>query len=117
MTKNAESCREYYANNRDKCTASSRRYYINNRDKIALKEKKEHQEKAKFIRRMKDKPCTDCGKCFPYYVMDFDHIRDKRKKMNMMINLGWSAIFEEIDKCDVVCSNCHRIRSYTRRVK
>ncbi len=59
----------------------------------------------------------DCGVQYPHYVMDFDH-RDKKKKLagiNKMINFhsySKKKIFEEIKKCDLVCANCHRIRTY-----
>lgn len=59
----------------------------------------------------------DCGKKYPPYVMDFDH-RDRRTKIagiNQMINLhsySKDKILIEINKCDLVCANCHRIRTY-----
>jgi len=66
----------------------------------------------------KDVSCADCGRRYPPYVMDFDHVRGK-KAMNVarMVNQRRSLkkIREEIAKCEVVCSNCHRIRTWTRR--
>lgn len=59
----------------------------------------------------------DCGIEYPNYVMDFDH-RDKKKKLvtvNSMVNIhrySKDKILEEIKNCDLVCSNCHRIRTY-----
>lgn len=59
----------------------------------------------------------DCGNFFPHYVMDYDHVRGEKK-----FNLSQAShnfvtdamILEEISKCDLVCSNCHRIRSAKR---
>jgi len=64
---------------------------------------------------MKDKPCMDCGVKYPPYVMDFDH-RDPSQKVggiNWLITNGtWEQVLAEIEKCDLVCSNCHRIRTW-----
>ena len=67
--------------------------------------------------RKENVPCTDCGKIYPWYVMDFDHVRGK-KKFNLSVvgskMYSLETIDKEIDKCDVVCANCHRIRTFTR---
>lgn len=63
-------------------------------------------------------PCKDCGGLFPACVMDFDHIRGEKKyNVGMMVAHGhaWESILEEINKCELVCSNCHRIRSFILR--
>ena len=71
-----------------------------------------------FVRSAKDVPCADCGLKYPPYVMDFDHLNSAIKVNNIsaMAGQGWSLkrIKEEIDKCEVVCSNCHRIRTWNR---
>lgn len=61
-------------------------------------------------------PCTDCGVQYPYFVMDFDHLSDKEYTIAQMVHQGYSVdkIQKEIDKCEIVCSNCHRIRTFTR---
>lgn len=69
-----------------------------------------------FINEIKNKPCYDCGIIYPSYVMDFDH-RKKEDKLNNIARLirdGWSKekLLFEIKKCDLVCANCHRIRTY-----
>lgn len=59
----------------------------------------------------------DCQKVYPWYVMDFDHVRGQKK-----FNLSQAAakcyaiptIEAEIAKCEIVCSNCHRERTYSR---
>ncbi len=67
-----------------------------------------------YIQEAKNKPCTDCGIRYPFYVMDFDHVRgEKRVNLSMMGNRGYSieSIQTEIEKCEVVCANCHRERT------
>jgi len=65
---------------------------------------------------VKDVPCMDCGNKYPPCVMDFDHRNPKEKKFNIATGTHRSLrlVQEEIDKCDVVCANCHRIRTYGR---
>ena len=58
----------------------------------------------------------DCGEDNPV-VLDFDHVRGK-KIMSIAIMIQKRAtlkkIQDEIDKCEIVCSNCHRIRTSKR---
>lgn len=67
-----------------------------------------------FINNAKDRPCVDCGHSFPVECMDFDHVRGK-KSFNLAHVVrqikSYAAIEIEIMKCDVVCANCHRIRT------
>ena len=63
-------------------------------------------------------PCADCGGSFPTCAMDFDH-RPGETKFMMVTSLvrqhhPISRVIEEMAKCDVVCANCHRIRTRQR---
>jgi hypothetical protein len=62
-------------------------------------------------------PCADCHKLFPPFVMDCDHVRgEKVAPVSSLAAKGSIKVFlDEIAKCDIVCSNCHRIRTFTRR--
>ena len=57
-------------------------------------------------------PCVDCGETDPT-VLDFDHLRDKRANISYLVGAGlsWTAVQEEIAKCQVRCANCHRRRT------
>ena len=64
-------------------------------------------------------PCKDCGKSFPFYQLDFDHVRGK-KKFNIS-RAGASVksfplVIAEIKKCEVVCRNCHAERTFRRNL-
>ena len=74
---------------------------------------------AQYIRGLKEaNPCMDCKEYYPYYVMDFDHVRGTKHAnvMELIPTLSKKKIDEEIAKCEIVCSNCHRIRTHMRRI-
>jgi len=62
----------------------------------------------------RENPCIDCGETNPV-VLEFDHRDgvDKKGDISKLVARGlcWERIKEEIDKCDVRCANCHRIRT------
>ena len=69
-----------------------------------------------LTRSVKDVPCADCGGRFPPECMDFDHVRgEKIAGVAQLLKKTAERIMSEIAKCEVVCSNCHRIRTKARR--
>lgn len=96
-------------------------YYLRGNEKARLeaKRQKENAEKRVYIIQAKDRPCMDCGIKYPSYVMDFDHVDGDDKLFSIGAGLtsqSLKKIIEEIAKCEVVCSNCHRIRTHERRM-
>lgn len=69
-----------------------------------------------IIREHKNVPCADCGIRYPYYMMDFDHRPDEEKiyTISRALTLTVDKLLIEIEKCDVVCANCHRKRTHER---
>ena len=61
-----------------------------------------------------DHPCVDCGETDPV-VLEFDHLRDKEFEISrMFVYRSWAALLSEMEKCEVVCANCHRRRTGAR---
>ena len=71
-----------------------------------------------LIERFKSAPCMDCKQSFPTCCMDFDHRPGVEKLFGLNFNsLSYrplEAIMDAIAKCDLVCANCHRIRTVSR---
>jgi len=64
-----------------------------------------------------DKGCKDCGYKYPHFILEFDHKPGYRKLDNVyrvLKRYGIEMAWKEIRKCDVVCSNCHKIRTNDR---
>ncbi len=110
----------YYEKCKDCMKLRGRTYYHTNKDRqlpLAVKRRsRAYTAKTTYLMRVKDIPCMDCGVRYPFYVMDFDH-RDRHAKilnLSAMVKRNWSLekIKNEVNKCDIVCANCHRIRTY-----
>jgi len=96
-------------------------YYKKNPSSIRKSCIKRRNDIRKLVIDGKNKPCEDCNKKYPYYVMDYDHRSSKKKKFNLSIAASKyrsiKSIMLEIAKCDVVCSNCHRERTFNKMKK
>lgn len=70
---------------------------------------------AALIEALKrEKPCLDCGKVLEPWQMDFDHLVDKETCVAWMRGSSTQAILQEVAKCELVCANCHRVRTHKR---
>lgn len=100
--------KQWYANPENKAAHNARAVKRNAKNKEARRQ---------YIRQQKDVPCTDCNQRYPYYVMQFDHVRGEKKFDLSQAATMWASmdrIIEEVAKCEVVCANCHAIRSWSR---
>lgn|SRR5262245_54003033 len=97
----------------------TRRHYKENKRQYLDRNARSYARRRDLVRRMMSRPCTDCGIQYPYYVMDFDHREGEVKEyeLNCVDRMTIHAILREIGKCDVVCANCHRQRTWQRRMK
>lgn len=102
-SKQRQYARDHYRKNKTKYLESN-----NNRRKILKSVVNEIKQNT---------PCTDCNIQYPYYVMDFDHLSDKENLITYFVrNNNKTGLMKEIAKCDIVCSNCHRQRTFDRNI-
>jgi hypothetical protein len=102
----------------EKARASRRKHYHANKQPYLDRAREAKEERRRYLDDLKGKtPCMDCGIQYPHYVMEFDH-REGEEKISTVghASSSWKAIHAEIAKCDIVCANCHSIRTHLRRV-
>lgn len=74
-------------------------------------------ERIEWVKQYKlTQGCADCGYNSHHAALDFDHRPGTTKVRDIKSGktFGWAALQEEVAKCDVVCANCHRVRTYDR---
>ena len=76
-------------------------------------------ERHNFLIEAKAKPCDDCGRIYPSCAMDFHHrdasTKDRKVARGLRLLYSLPRVVAEIEKCDVLCANCHRIREWSIR--
>lgn len=108
LAKRSAMCREHHREYMRKHYKANKQYYV---DKAGVYNKASRE----WVREKKSVPCMDCEESHPYYVMDFDHTEDKEFNISSCAaTYGRAKLEAEIAKCDVVCSNCHRKRTWKR---
>lgn len=99
------------------CTKeSSKVYFQANKPAYNARRTAQRTKLIKEMQELKNVPCADCGVKYPYYVMDFDHLPEHVKiaQVGHLANRSRRRMLEEAAKCEVVCSNCHRERTWQR---
>lgn len=105
LEKNQELVRSY-----------KRKWYENNKEKHIEGGKIRKKELKKWVNEYKvSKKCKSCSENH-IAVLDFHHRNPKEKDIDICVAIsnGWSKkrLMKEIEKCDVLCSNCHRKLHY-----
>ncbi len=102
--------KKYYEKNKEKYFAKNRRNKTRQRTRL-----------KQILLSAKNRPCRDCGGNFHPWVMEFDHLEGTTKisAVASMATRGCTneKLLAEIAKCEVVCANCHRMRTFRRLQK
>lgn len=122
--KQAKSLDEFHKNKTkpdglsNKCRACMKSYqkehYRRNADRIKDRNRSYKASIRSWMRDLKSSlVCQRCGADHPA-VLDFHHVDGKEFSISEAVCLGFSieTIKQEIDKCEVLCSNCHRIEHW-----
>jgi hypothetical protein len=96
------------------------RYYKKNKELVMEKASKRRIELKEWLEDYKsDKKCIKCGMDHPA-TLDFHHRDESEKEFSIATGIGQlgkgkQSLLDEINKCDILCSNCHRILHYEER--
>lgn len=105
------------------CSKGTIAYYCGEgqHEKARLRNQVKRNKYRRYIEEYKEKnhTCLDCKNPFPHYVLQFDHRPDEIKLFtigNTKTIPSLDALVAEVAKCDVVCGNCHSIRTWERLI-
>lgn len=92
-----------------------------NKNENSAWQKKRYEERMKYIQQLKKESggCKSCGWNFHLEILQFHH-RDKNQKElkingNNLACLSMEKINIEINKCDLLCPNCHYWLHYNEK--
>ena len=99
-----------------RCKVNYRKWYESNKDNMRLTSKKRFTFMIKLIGRWKQfKGCAICGFNSHSAALDLDHINDNSTKPTSghALRYEWSKkrVKKELSKCQVLCANCHRVKT------
>ena len=94
---------------------SKQTYYANNKERYRQNTLRQRAEKKEYLKEYKNRPCMMCGIQYPHFVMELHHREPEKKEGYINATLrgkSWNALITEVNKCDVLCANCHRLVEY-----
>ena len=104
---------------KEKQRAAQRAWAQKNSEKMKEYRNKKRNTARRFIHsyKIENSVCQDCQISYPPHMLDFDHVRGKKIDgiANMIKKANIDLIKEEMKKCEIVCANCHRHRTWIRQ--
>jgi hypothetical protein len=94
----------------------TRRYYLKHGKDRCQRWKKSRSEFVQWVKL--GVGCVECGFSLHPEALQFDHVRGvKLADISALVNANrsWDIIVSEMQKCDIVCANCHAVRTAERR--
>lgn len=99
----------------------SKKSYLKNKNKILNKSKISGQKKRDLFNKLKEgKKCEKCGYNEYIYALDFHHLDPNEKEIGISEEFTRNKkitdkLLEEMGKCIMLCSNCHRVFHYLEK--
>ena len=103
------------------CSKGTISYHLGmgQKEKMLSRQRMIRTKVAAFLQEYKqERGCTDCKENYPYWMLEFDHLGDKEFTIGNYRNhtVDMDMIKKEIIKCEVVCANCHKNRTFLRKI-
>lgn len=104
------------------CSKGTIAYHLSEgqKEKTAARQRLRRSNIEKYLKAYKElSGCVDCKEHYPYYMLAFDHLPEHNKEFGLAdykkFTISLERIKEEVTKCEVVCANCHTIRTHIRQ--
>jgi hypothetical protein len=100
-----------------KSTVAAEHYQANKARRYAHNKRRQAEFRSWYTSLKAGRPCADCGQVFHPAAMHWDHLPEYEKEaaLGELVRHGSrQRIVEEIEKCELVCANCHAVRSIDR---
>ena len=109
-TNSKKYSRKYYKTHKKEISQSTNKWRENNPETVKKWVNNRTKERKAYFVSIKGGKCARCNGVFPNVCFDFHHNINGDKTL---VNFGWANLSikrlkEEVNKCIMVCANCHR---------
>ena len=106
-----EHALKYYHENKEKCALKAKKWREDNKDYIREKQREDKRLKKLQAIQYLGGRCSKCLQEFHPAVYEFHHLdpATKDRDPSKMLSLTWRKVAAELDKCILLCANCHRL--------
>lgn len=106
----------YYYRNKEKVAIKAKLWRENNRDYVRLKQRDGKRKRKEQAIAYLGAVCKYCGNSFHPACFEFHHRnpQEKDRDPSKMLQLSWEKLTNELDKCDLLCANCHRLEHHKK---
>lgn len=110
--------KDYYKRNKKRFQIRGKAYYQLHKAEKRIYWLNRYKLGYTLVAQYKKQPCMDCNRHYPSYVMHLDHRIPATKCFELSgcsLHKSANLLMAEIEKCDVVCANCHAERTFGKK--
>jgi predicted HNH restriction endonuclease len=109
-----EHARAWYHANKERAAVKAKAWRLNNLDYIKTKQREDKRKRKEQAVQYLGGKCQKCNGEFHPAVYEFHHTNPETKDRDpsKMLSLKWERVTAELDKCLLLCANCHRLTHY-----
>lgn len=102
-----------------KLNVQTQQWRRNHRERFLKADAAARKRRRQWSDDLKSAPCMDCATVYPPYVMEWDHVRGTKRDhvSKLSMQKPKHIVLAEIAKCELVCANCHRIRTFNAETR
>lgn len=110
---------QYYHANKEQCAIKAKNWRLDNKEYIRQKQREDKRERKELAIRYLGGYCQKCLQIFHPACFEFHHRNpiEKDRDPSKMLSLSWERLKTELDKCDLLCANCHRLTHHMENYK
>lgn len=108
------AAKKYYHANKEKCYQRHKEWYTNNKEYALEQQRLKKRQKKLWAIEYLGGCCSSCGGTFHPSIYEFHHLdpMTKDRDPSKMLQLSQGRLQKELDKCKLLCANCHRLEHH-----
>src|SRR5882672_3727022 len=110
----ANAARKYYHTHKELASQRNKVWREKNKEYVLQKQREDKRTRKLEAIAYLGGQCKDCQKEYHPAIYEFHHRKpeEKDRDPSKMLGLSWKRAIAELDKCDLLCANCHRLRHH-----